>query len=336
MFAAIPPEYERGNAHVTLTMTREPVLARTSETNGTPAELVIQTSDLTRNYGGRTAVRSLNLNVRRGEVYGFLGPNGAGKTTTLRMLLGLIEPTSGSATVVGQEPGSPSSLMQVGAMIEQPAFYPFLSGFENLRLLASYAGADTSRICEVLAEVDLADRAGDKFSAYSQGMKQRLGLAAALLKDPDLLILDEPSNGLDPAGMAEMRALIRSLGQGRRTVLLSSHLLGEVEQICDRVGVIRAGELVAEGTVADLRGADRLHIHAEPRELANSVLLTHPGVRDVVIDGGELVVTTDREATGAINEELVRNGVAVDALYWKRPALEDVFLDLTSHEEARS
>jgi ABC-2 type transport system ATP-binding protein len=221
-------------------------------------------------------------------------------------------------------------------MIEQPAFYPFLSGYENLRLLASYAGVDTSRIREVLTEVDLADRANDKFSAYSQGMKQRLGLAAALLKDPDLLILDEPSNGLDPAGMAEMRALIRSLGKGRRTVLLSSHLLGEVEQICDRVGVIRAGELVAEGTVADLRGADRLHIHAEPRELANSVLLTHPGVREVVIDSDELVVTTDRDATAAINDDLVRNGVAVDALYWKRPALEEVFLDLTSQEEARS
>jgi ABC-2 type transport system ATP-binding protein len=318
-------------------MTREPVQVGTAPSNGRPPdELVVQTVDLTRRYGERTAVSSLNLNVRRGEVYGFLGPNGAGKTTTLRMLLGLIEPTSGSATVVGQEPGSPESLIRVGAMIEQPAFYPFLSGYENLRLLASYAGVSKAHIPEVLAEVDLTDRANDKFGAYSQGMKQRLGLAAALLKDPDLLILDEPSNGLDPAGMAEMRALIRSLGQGRRTVLLSSHLLGEVEQICDRVGVIRAGELVAEGSVADLRGADRLHIHSEPRELAQSVLLTHPGVREVAIDGDELVVTSDREATATINEDLVRNSVAVHALYWKRPALEDVFLDLTGNEEARS
>ena len=271
--------------------------------------------------------------MRRGEVYGFLGPNGAGKTTTLRMLLGLIKPTSGSATVVGQAPRNPASLIQVGAMIEQPAFYPYFSGFENLRLLAAYAGADRRRIPVVLAEVDLAQRANDRYSAYSQGMKQRLGLAAALLKDPDLLILDEPSNGLDPAGMAEMRTLIRSLGDGRRTVLLSSHLLGEIEQICDRVGVIRSGELVAEGTVAELRGADQLRIQADPRELAHSVLLSHSAVREVAIDGDELAVTSDREATAAINEELVRNGVAVSALYWKRPALEAAFLDLTGNEE---
>ncbi|HEX5617550.1 MAG TPA: ATP-binding cassette domain-containing protein, partial [Solirubrobacteraceae bacterium] len=210
---------------------------------------VIETSALTKRYGETVAVDRLDLRVRRGEVYGFLGPNGAGKSTTLRMLLGLVRPTSGAVTVLGGRPGTPAALSRVGAMIEGPAFYPFLSGRDNLRVLARYAGAPESRIGAVLAEVDLEDRAGDRVAAYSMGMKQRLGIAAALLKDPELLLLDEPTNGLDPAGMAEMRDFIRSLGAGGRTVLLSSHLMGEVELVCDRVGVIRAGSLVAEGTV---------------------------------------------------------------------------------------
>jgi ABC-type multidrug transport system ATPase subunit len=214
--------------------------------NATP---LVETRDLTKRYGRQiTAVDRLNLAVRRGEVYGYLGPNGAGKTTTLRMLLGLIEPTSGAARVLGQEPGSPASLERVGALVESPAFYPYLSGYDNLKVVSRYAGVPRRRIREVLETVELSGRAKDKFKKYSLGMKQRLGVAAALLKDPELLILDEPTNGLDPKGMADMRGLVRELGSGERTVLLSSHLLGEVEQICDRVGVIHKGILVAEGT----------------------------------------------------------------------------------------
>jgi ABC-2 type transport system ATP-binding protein len=229
--------------------------------------LVIETRELGKRYGERiVAVDRLTLQVRRGEVYGFLGPNGAGKTTTLRMLLGLIRPTAGSALVLGSPPGSPDGLARIGALVETPALYPFLSGRDNLRLLARHAGVDETGIEAVLAEVELAARAGDRFGTYSLGMKQRLGVAAALLKDPELLILDEPTNGMDAAGMAEMRTFIRSLGQGGRTVLLSSHLMGEVEQICDRVGVIRGGRLVGEGTLDELRGQASLRVRAEPLE----------------------------------------------------------------------
>ena len=228
-------------------------------------EPVIETSALTKRYGDAiVAVDALDLRVRRAEVYGFLGPNGAGKTTTLRMLLGLVRPTSGDATVLGEAPGSPAALARIGAMVEAPGLYPYLSGRDNLRVLAHHAGAPRERVDVVLAETGLSDRADDRARTYSMGMKQRLGVAAALLKDPELLILDEPTNGLDPAGMAEMRGFIRSLARGGRTVVLSSHLMGEVEQIADRVGVIRDGALVAEGTVEQLRGRATLRVRAEP------------------------------------------------------------------------
>jgi ABC-type multidrug transport system ATPase subunit len=267
--------------------------------------------------------------VRRGEVYGFLGPNGAGKTTTLRMLLGLVRPTSGSAIVLGAPPGSPGSLVRVGALIETPTLYPFLSGRDNLRVLAHHAGTPASRIEPVLAEVDLAARADDKFGTYSLGMKQRLGIAAALLKDPELLILDEPTNGMDPAGMAEMRDFIRALGRGGRTVLLSSHLMTEVEQVCDRVGVISRGTLVGEGTVDELRGRETLWIRAEPLGEAERVLATFRGVERVARRDGGLSVAADPAAAPAINRALVEAGIGVAELRPERSSLEQVFLELT-------
>src|SRR5919109_5177884 len=250
--------------------------------------LVIETRELGKRYDGRiVAVDKLSLRVRRGEVYGFLGPNGAGKTTTLRMLLGLVRPTSGSALVLGAAPGSPESLARVGALIESPTFYPFLSGRDNLRVLARYSDTPEARIEAVLGEVDLATRAGDRFGTYSLGMKQRLGIAGALLKEPELLILDEPTNGMDPAGMAEMRGFIRKLGQGERTVLLSSHLMAEVEQTCDRVGVISKGRLVSEGTVDELRGRESLWLRADPVAEAERVLRAARNFERVDrVDGG--------------------------------------------------
>jgi len=220
-------------------------------------------------------------------------------------------------------------LARTGVMIEAPAFYPHLSGRDNLRLLAGYAGVPEARIDAALAEVDLAGRARDRFGTYSLGMKQRLGVAAALLKDPDLLILDEPTNGLDPAGMAEMRTLIREVGHGRRTVLLSSHLMTEVEQVCDRVGVIRQGTLVAEGTVDELRSADRLRVRAEPLTQAERLVASLPGVERVAVVDGILRVETDPAGAAAINRALVCAGVAVSELSVERASLEEVFLALT-------
>ena len=298
--------------------------------------LVIETHDLTKRYGDLVAVDGLTLRVRRGEVYGFLGPNGAGKTTTLRMLLGLVRPTAGSATVLGARPGSPAGLARVGALIEGPGFYPFLSARDNLRVMAAHAGVDAARADVVLDEVRLADRARDRFDTYSQGMKQRLGIASALLKDPDVLILDEPTTGLDPKGMAEMRTFIRDLGSGRRTVLLSSHLMQEVEQVCDRVGVIHRGELVKEGTVDELRGGRSLVVRAEPVEGAVRVLEDLPEVAAVTTDDGELTVTADPAAAAAINRALVGAGIAVSELRSERASLEEVFLGLTDDDEGES
>ena len=202
------------------------------------------------------------------------------------MLLGLIRPSSGTATVLGEEPGAPAGLAKIGALVESPAFNPYLSGRDNLRVMARYAGAPRSRIPEVLEQVELSGRANDKFRKYSLGMKQRLGVAAALLKDPERLILDEPTYGLDPKGMADMRALVRRLGQGNRTVLLSSHLLGEVEQICDRAGVIQRGKLVAQGTLPELRGREGLLVRAEPLKNAHYIAARLDGVEEAsVVDG---------------------------------------------------
>jgi ABC-2 type transport system ATP-binding protein len=299
-------------------------------------DLVIETQRLGKRYGsGFVAVEELTMRVRRGEVYGFLGPNGAGKTTTLRMLLGLIRPTSGRALVLGAAPGSPEGLARIGALVETPAFYPFLSGRDNLRLLARHADVPEPRIDAVLEEVGLTGRSRDRFSTYSLGMKQRLGVAAALLKDPELLFLDEPTNGMDAAGMAEMRTFIRGLGQNGRTVVLSSHLMGEVEQVCDRVGVIRAGRLVGEGTLDELRGRASLRMRAEPLELAERVARTVSGVEHVAVADGGLRIAAEPAAGAAINRALVEAGVAVSELRAERASLEQVFFELTQGDEER-
>jgi ABC-2 type transport system ATP-binding protein len=294
---------------------------------------IIETHGLTKRYGGVLAVDSVDMSVRRGEVYGFLGPNGAGKTTTLRMLVGLIRPTWGTAAVAGHAPGAPAGLARIGSLIESPGFYPYLSGRENLRVVADLAGVDHARVEEVLDIVELRSRAGRKFGTYSTGMKQRLGVAAALLKDPELLILDEPTNGLDPQGMAEMRKLIKEIGQGDRTVLVSSHLLGEVEQICDRVGVISNGRLVRQSTVRGLLGEEGVLVRAQPIDQAEDLLSRMFGPEVISRQDGAIHLVTKPACSVEINRQLVSAGIGVSELRPFERSLEEVFFQLTGDKQ---
>ncbi len=295
---------------------------------------IVETHSLSKRYGnGVLAVDSVDMSVRRGEVYGFLGPNGAGKTTTLRMLVGLIRPTSGTAAVAGHAPGDPAGLARTGSLIEAPGFYPYLSGRENLRVVADMASVDGRRVEEVLDVVELRSRASRKFGTYSTGMKQRLGVAAAMLKDPDLLILDEPTNGLDPQGMAEMRKLIKDIGQGDRTVLLSSHLLGEVEQICDRVGVISNGRLVKQSTVQDLIGEEGVLVRAQPIDQAQELLTKMFGIDAISRQNGAIHLKTKPENSVQVNRMLMAAGVDVSELRPFERSLEEVFFQLTGEKQ---
>jgi ABC-2 type transport system ATP-binding protein len=293
----------------------------------TPAVEAIR---LTKRYGSLTAVDALDLHVAPGQIYGFLGPNGAGKTTTLRMLLGLIRPTAGAVRLFGRAPGDPGHLDRVGSLVEGPAFYPYLSGRDNLRVTARHAGVPDARIPLVLDQVELTGRAGDRYATYSLGMKQRLGVAAALLKDPRLVILDEPANGLDPAGMADMRLLVRRLGAGGCTVLLSSHLMIEVEELCDRVAVIAHGRLVAESTVAGLRGARTLRVVATPLPAAAERARALVGADAVRVRDGGLDLAVPPERAADVNAGLVAAGLAVSELIPQERSLEAAFLHLTN------
>ena len=295
---------------------------------------IIQTEQLTKRYGERIlAVDRLDLEVHVGEVFGFLGPNGAGKTTTLRMLLGLIKPTSGSAIVAGYAPGDPKGLQRIGSLVESPAFYPYLSGRENLKVMADYVGIPYTGIDAVLEEVDLLSRAGDRFATYSMGMKQRLAVAATLIKQPTLMILDEPTNGLDPQGVVEMRSLVKRLGRGERTVLLSSHLLGEVEQTCDRVAIINGGTLISQGTVHELRGGPALVIRATPQDCARLVIERMLGNSAVTSVDGTLRVKAAPEQAADVNAALVSGGIRVSEIRPLERTLEEVFLSLTTKTE---
>ena len=292
---------------------------------------------LRKRYGAIDAVDGLDLAVHRGELYGVLGPNGAGKTTTIRMALGLIMPTAGEVEVLGERvaPGAPPPLERVGALVEEPAFWRFLSGRRNLEYLARAGGSgvDTrarlGRVDDVLARVGLTEAADKKVKAYSQGMRQRLGIALALLGRPELLMLDEPTNGLDPTGMREVRGLLRELANGGTTVFVSSHLLSEVEAVCDRVGVMARGRLVAEGDPGTLRGAAERHrVEVDDPERAMRILRTMTGITAELVAGGVRVRAVDGATPADVNDALVRAGVRVSALVPERDTLEDVFFTL--------
>lgn len=297
---------------------------------------------LTKSYGGVAAVDALDLTVRPGTLYGFLGPNGAGKTTTIRMMLGLIHATSGEVEVLGSpvRPGQGvAALRRVGALVEEPAFWRYLSGRRNLEYFARAAGpaddrrARLGRVDAVLDVVDLGQAAGKKVRAYSQGMRQRLGIARALLGAPEVLLLDEPTNGLDPQGIAEMRALLRRLADDGTTVFVSSHLLAEVEAMCDIVGVLARGRLVAEGPPSNLRpSGERLRVGVDDPIRARKVLAEVDGVlldEHETPDAAPLRLRLSAPATAAaVNATLVSSGIAVSELSPEHERLEDVFLDL--------
>jgi ABC-2 type transport system ATP-binding protein len=284
------------------------------------------------------AVDDVDLAVPKGSVFGFLGPNGSGKTTTIRMLLGLVAPSAGSWRLLGRPmpAASAGTLPRVGALIEGPAFYPWLSGHDNLARLDA-AGPDgqratrSQRIAAALARVGLEAAARRKYKTYSLGMRQRLGLAAALLRPRELLVLDEPTNGMDPQGTREIRHLVRDLASDGSTVFLSSHLLAEVEQVCTHAAVMSLGKLQAQGTLTELRaaGESRLHVGVDDPERAAGIL-ARMGLTDVVVAGGEVSGRlADGASPEACNRELVMAGVAVSSLTALRPSLEDLFVALT-------
>ncbi|MFE4858082.1 ABC transporter ATP-binding protein [Streptomyces sp. NPDC056670] len=302
---------------------------------------VIETQGLSKRFrGGQLAVNGLDLMVPRGSVFGFLGPNGSGKTTTIRMLMGLIEPTSGTARLLGGPmPGSARAVLpRVGALIEGPALYGFLSGRDNLlRYDAADPTADprtrAARVTAALDRVGLTAAAGKKARAYSLGMKQRLGLASALLQRRELLVLDEPTNGLDPQGMREIRALIRELAQDGTTVFLSSHLLDEIEQVCSHAAVMNQGRLVVQGEVAELAASARGRlVVTTPDTGAAARLLKERGIADVTVAGEDRVTSelpADDVELADLNAELVRAGVRVRGFAAERASLEDAFVALT-------
>ena len=298
----------------------------------------IQLNNLRKTFGRRkrkvAAVRGIDLTVPAGLVYGFLGPNGAGKSTTIRMIMDLIRPSAGEALVYGRNVQKDHAILRrVGALVEGAAFYGFLTGRRNLEVLARTGGAyDARRIQTLLEQVGLADRADRLVKGYSTGMKQRLGLAAALLNDPDLVILDEPTNGLDPAGIQEMRGFIRDLADEQgKTVFLSSHLLGEVEQVCDRVAIINQGEIVSEGRVADLlAGQSSLLLDVGEVERATAVLQSR---WQVSANGKWLAVMAGRTETPELVQLLVAQNVAIYEIRHQQQSLEQFFLDVTTEKE---
>jgi ABC-2 type transport system ATP-binding protein len=306
---------------------------------------VIETDGLTKRFGERVAVDAVDLRVPRGVAFGYLGPNGAGKTTLIRMLLGLTTATAGTMSVLGRPVPRQrgAALARVGAIVEEPRFHPFLTGRENLRVVAAVRGPDAvARIDPALARVGLAARADERVKRYSLGMRQRLGVARALLADPELLILDEPTNGLDPAGIREFREMIRGFVAEGRTVLLSSHLLDEVEKVCDFVAIVDRGRIVVQGSLADLKAGERRTILVATPDavLAEAALAAHGAVDEVARNDGVIQISlrgdvqiSTEEAAAELNRHLVISGVSVHRLEPETASLEQRFLEITTRLE---
>ena len=298
----------------------------------------VEVRGLVKRYGEIVAVGGVDLTVRTGDVYGYLGPNGAGKTTSLRMMLGLIRPTEGTVRLFGRDPQvTVRALEGVAGFVEAPTFYPYLSGRRNLELLAAFDGdGASSRIDQALELVELTHRQQDRVGGYSHGMRQRLGIAAALLRDPKLLLLDEPTTGLDPGGMRDMRLLIRRLAGEGITIVLSSHILTEVEDVCNRVAIVRSGKIVYEGEIADLKSAagTTYTLSTTDDQRALAVCRAQPGVTDVRMDKHRIAFTADDATVAELSQALVEAGTLIRALTPQTATLEDLFFSLVEEERA--
>ncbi len=298
----------------------------------------VEARGLVKRYGELTAVAGVDLTVQRGDVFGYLGPNGAGKTTSLRMLLGLIRPTEGNALLFGRDPivDGARALDGVAGFVEGPRFYPYMSGRKNLRLLADLdGGASTARIDEALDTVELRDRAKDRVGGYSHGMRQRLGIAASLLRNPKLLLLDEPTTGLDPAGMRDMRELVKRLAGDGITILLSSHILAEVEELCNRVAIIRRGTIIYEGLLQELLSSAGGSYRLSTTDLERTrALLLSRGFEGLQVVGNELRFQGDIAAIEAATVALGEAGIGISALVPHTATLEELFLGMTDDQAA--
>jgi ABC-2 type transport system ATP-binding protein len=295
--------------------------------------LAIDVADLSKKYGDRMALSHANFEVPMGSICGFVGPNGSGKTTTIRMLLGLITPTTGSGHVLGESITHPEKyLPQVGAMIEGPAFYPALTGFQNLNVLAKLGGFETKSIQSLLDLVGLGDRGNSKYKTYSLGMKQRLGIAAALLPNPKLLVLDEPTNGLDPAGIHEIRTLLRKLADSGTTIFISSHLLSEIEMISDHLVMLRLGKVIFSGKTIDLLAKQQAVIMAKPEQafdLEKLLQIAKSAGFDAKIVDNQVQVSGSSDFSANLNKLAFAAGVTLQSLTPIRASLEDTFFEMT-------
>ncbi len=299
---------------------------------------VIETRGLTKRYGDVLAVDGISFTVAQGQVFGFLGPNGCGKTTTIGMLLGIITPTAGDVRLLGLSgrDGLHQARQQVGATLETPNFYPYLSGWDNLRIVANLKGVDHRTVEATLDTVGLLARRKDKFQGYSLGMKQRLAIAATLLGDPRLVILDEPANGLDPDGMREIRELIVALGERGKTVFVSSHLLHEVERTCSHVAILRKGTIVRQASVRDLlRTATIVELRGDDPERLHAAARAYPQAASVTTRDASVLVQLHDDDPASLNRWLAGQGVFVSFLAPQRLSLEEAFIDLTRDDLAR-
>ncbi len=297
--------------------------------------MILEIQQLSKHYGKIRAVNELSIHVPAGSTFGLLGPNGSGKSTTLGMILNVVTPTAGSYRWFAGKSQRP--LRKVGAILEKPCFYPYLTGKQNLQVAAKIKDVDSGRVEEVLEWVDLKERGDDKFKAYSLGMKQRLSIASALLADPEVLILDEPTNGLDPMGIAEVRGIIQRIASGGKTIVLASHLLDEVQKVCSDFAVLKKGHKVFQGSVAEALESTRVKVDADDHSKLRAALQDYPDLANIEeTEGGLMLIGKDQMDTSNLNQWLFERGISLCHLSHQKNNLEEKFLEILNEDDANT